>query len=105
MQSATGLSQAPFHAQKIHFIGIGGAGMSGLAGLLLGMGREVSGSDPNPSELTEQLCDKGAALSYIQGPENLSNDLDLIITTAALHEQNPELREAKRRLPYRRVAR
>lgn len=76
--------------QHIHFIGIGGISMSGLAEILLGAGFRVSGSDSRPSELTARLEEKGAKLFYGQCAENVSADCDCVVYTAAIHPDNPE---------------
>lgn len=75
----------------VHFIGIGGISMSGLAEILLGAGFSVSGSDQKESSLTKQLCDKGAKIAYPQSGENITDDIDVIVYTAAIREDNPEM--------------
>ena len=77
----------PIH---IHFIGIGGISMSGLAEILLEKGFTVSGSDAKASPLTELLTEKGASVFYGQKAENLSSDIDLVVYTSAIHPDNPE---------------
>ena len=79
----------------VHFIGIGGISMSGLAEILLGAGFTISGSDRASSELTEHLCALGAKVNYPQAAENITDDIDLIVYTAAIHEDNPEFIAAK----------
>ena len=87
----------PIH---IHFIGIGGISMSGLAEILLEEGFTISGSDAKKSPLTESLEAKGAIISYGQNASNITDDIDLVVYTAAIHKDNPELIEAvSRRLP------
>ena len=87
----------PIH---IHFIGIGGISMSGLAELLLQEGFRISGSDNKCSELTENLEKKGAKIFYGQRASNIQDDLDLVVYTAAIHADNPEYAEViKRNLP------
>ncbi len=81
--------------KKVHFIGIGGISMSGLAEILLDKGVAVSGSDSHESELTIRLADSGATILYGQKAENITKDLDLVVYTAAIHEDNPELAAAK----------
>lgn len=76
--------------EHIHFIGIGGISMSGLAEILLGAGFGISGSDSKPSALTEQLEEKGAKVFYGQCAENISPDYDCVVYTAAIHPDNPE---------------
>lgn len=75
---------------KVHFIGIGGISMSGLAEILLGAGFTVSGSDRSPSELTKKLESQGAVVYYGQRAENIKEGTDLVVYTAAIKEDNPE---------------
>ncbi len=87
----------PIH---VHFIGIGGISMSGLAEILLNENFVVSGSDSKESPLTKQLVDRGATLFYGQCAENIIEGIDLVIYTAAIHKDNPELMEAvARKIP------
>ena len=79
----------------MHFIGIGGISMSGLAEILLGAGFKISGSDSKESELTDHLTALGARVDYPQTAENITNDIDVIVYTAAIREDNPELQAAK----------
>ncbi len=82
---------------KFHFIGIGGISMSGLAELMLSEGFKVSGSDMQESSLTSFLSEKGAVISFPQSEKNITDDIDAVIYTAAIHEDNPEFMEVKRR--------
>lgn len=77
----------PIH---VHFIGIGGISMSGLAQVLLSRGFTVSGSDNIKSALTEELQAAGATVFIGQRAANISEDIDLVVYTAAIHEDNPE---------------
>jgi len=82
---------------KIHFIGIGGIGVSALAGYYLANGNLVSGSDLSASPTTESLEKQGAEIFI--GPHNsnnVKNDIDLVVRTAATPGKNPELRRAKK---------
>lgn len=89
--------QINFHDPiAVHFIGIGGISMSGLAEILLTEGFTVSGSDRAPSDLTKRLESKGACVFYGQCEENLSAKIDLIVYTAAIKSDNPELAAAKK---------
>ncbi len=81
----------------IHFIGIGGISMSGLAEILLREGFQISGSDNNQSELTEHLEKEGAKIYYGQRASNIQDNLDLVVYTAAIHVDNPEYAEVIRR--------
>ena len=83
--------QIDFHKPlNIHFIGIGGISMSGLAEILLEEGFTVSGSDSKESPLTKMLESKGAHIFYGQRASNISDDLQIVIYTAAIHPDNPE---------------
>ena len=82
---------------RVHFIGIGGISMSGLAEILLDRGFKVSGSDRAPSELTQILENKGIRVYYGQVVGNISDDIELVVYTAAIREDNEEYAEAVRR--------
>lgn len=79
--------------KKIHFIGIGGISMSGLAEILIENGYKVSGSDMKSSNITEKLEKLGAEFHLGHSEENLK-DADLVVYTAAVSEDNPELLKA-----------
>lgn len=79
----------------IHFIGIGGISMSGLAEVLMEEGFRVTGSDAHKSELTEHLEAKGAMVFYGQCASNIQDGTDVVVYTAAVHEDNPEFMAAK----------
>ena len=81
----------------VHFIGIGGISMSGLAEILMDEGFQVSGSDAKESELTRHLEAKGARVFYGQRPSNVGDEVDLAVYTAAVHPDNPEYGEVVRR--------
>ena len=81
----------------LHFIGVGGISMSGLAEILLKEGFEISGSDARESELTRHLEGMGAAVCYGQRASNLKEDVDAVVYTAAIHPDNPELQAAAAR--------
>lgn len=84
----------------IHFIGIGGISMSGLAAVLLKRGFTVSGSDARKSPLTQWLTDLGASISYPQSASNIGDGIDVAVYTAAIHPDNPEYAEvAARNIP------
>ena len=82
----------PIH---VHFIGIGGISMSGLAEILLDEGFTISGSDSKESDLTKHLEAKGISVFYGQKASNIIPGIDLIVYTAAIHEDNPEFAQAK----------
>ena len=81
----------------IHFIGIGGISMSGLAEILLKEGFPISGSDNNASELTEHLSSLGAQIQIGQRASNIPADCRLVVYTAAIHPDNPEFTAANER--------
>jgi UDP-N-acetylmuramate--alanine ligase len=76
--------------EAIHFIGIGGISMSGLAEILIEEGFTVTGSDVNDSDLTRHLEAKGAKVAYGQRAENITDKIDVVVYTAAVHPDNPE---------------
>lgn len=82
-------------SKKIHFIGIGGIGMSGLARLYLHDGATVSGSDAVETELTRTLTKEGIQVTYKQVAENISDDIDLVVYTEAMSADHPEVVAAK----------
>ncbi|HBZ03901.1 MAG TPA: UDP-N-acetylmuramate--L-alanine ligase [Lachnospiraceae bacterium] len=87
----------PKHA---HFIGIGGISMSGLAEILADAGFTVSGSDMKDSDITDKLRKKGVKINIGQVASNITDDIDFVVYTAAIHEDNEEYQEAvKRNLP------
>lgn len=79
---------------KVHFIGIGGISMSGLAAICLNLGYKVSGSDSASSYMTEKLADKGARISIGQSASNIDMSCDLVVYTAAIRPDNEELVKA-----------
>lgn len=83
------------HPCHVHFIGIGGISMSGLAEILLGEGFRISGSDMKKTPLTEHLEEKGAVIVIGQKAENITPDIDCVVYTAAIHPDNPEFAAAK----------
>ncbi len=84
--------QKPIH---IHFIGIGGISMSGLAEILLKENFKVSGSDRDESELLSELRALGADVKTPQSASNITPDIDCVCYTAAIHADNPEFIAAK----------
>lgn len=84
------------HPCHVHFIGIGGISMSGLAEILLEENFTVSGSDSKESPLTDHLTQNGAAIFYGQKASNIIEGIDVVVYTAAIHEDNEEYMEAKR---------
>jgi len=84
--------EKPVH---VHFIGIGGISMSGLAEILLKEGFTVSGSDNKESALTTHLEQSGAKIFYGQKASNIIEGIDVVVYTAAIHEDNEEYMAAK----------
>src|SRR4051794_31911675 len=81
---------------RIHFVGVGGAGMSGIAEILLEFDLEVSGCDLSLGEATERLVDLGARIEQGHSPDHLEG-VELVVISSAVAEDNPEVREARRR--------
>jgi UDP-N-acetylmuramate--alanine ligase len=79
----------------VHFIGIGGSSMSGLAEYLLQKGFTVSGSDRDFNASTKKLEAHGAKILLGQSADNITDDIDLVIYTAAIHPDNPEYHAAE----------
>jgi UDP-N-acetylmuramate--alanine ligase len=79
-----------FRGKRVHFIGIGGCGMSGLARMLIDAGAIVSGSDPNPNAQVLAMIRDGVRVSRDQKGELLSPDVDLVVRTAAVLSTNGE---------------
>jgi UDP-N-acetylmuramate--alanine ligase len=85
-----------FKPQPVHFTGIGGIGMSGLAEVLLELGYRVSGSDLRMSPVTERLARLGATIHEGHAAENVAGANAVVVTSAA-RADNPEIAEARRR--------
>ena len=79
---------------NVHFIGIGGSSMSGLAEILLSQGYKVSGSDIKSSKATQKLENKGAQIFIGHKSENINNP-DLVIYTVAVKDDNEEMVRAR----------
>ncbi|MCP4359816.1 MAG: UDP-N-acetylmuramate--L-alanine ligase, partial [Chloroflexi bacterium] len=82
---------------NIHLIGIGGAGLSAIATVLLQQGYRVSGSDIQDSSATARLIELGARVFIGHQAGNLADDLDVVVVSSAIAPDNPELVEAQRR--------
>jgi UDP-N-acetylmuramate--alanine ligase len=90
--------------QRIHFVGIGGIGMSGIAEVLLNLGYKVSGSDLKSSPITQRLASLGAAIFEGHSAENIAGT-EAVVISSAITEGNPEVEEARRqRIPVIRRA-
>ena len=84
-----------FNNKKIHFIGIGGISMSGIAEIVKSLGGIISGSDIQESQITEKLSQDGMDIKIGHHPEMIK-DSDIVIYTAAIHEDDPERIETKK---------
>jgi UDP-N-acetylmuramate--alanine ligase len=82
---------------RIHMVGIGGCGMSGLAALLLRRGMRVSGSDMHPSAAVARLVERGACVTTQQRAAAVPPETELLVASAAVPAEHPELLEARRR--------
>ncbi len=80
--------------RRIHFVGIGGIGMSGIAEVLLNMGYEISGSDIGQSSTVKRLKDLGAAIAIGHSAENVEGS-GVVVTSSAIRPDNPEVVRAK----------
>ncbi|KKL03751.1 hypothetical protein LCGC14_2623000, partial [marine sediment metagenome] len=89
--------RAAYADKAIHLIGVGGSGMRALAQLLAGRGASVSGSDSERSEALADLESLGVSVVVGQRAENLPDRLDLVVHSAAIHPENPELLAARQR--------
>lgn len=90
--------------ERIHFVGIGGAGMSGIAEVLINEGYRISGSDLAPNAVTERLSAKGAAIYFGHAAENIDG-ASVVVASTAIVAENPELQAARaKRIPVVRRA-
>ncbi|MGA3173751.1 MAG: UDP-N-acetylmuramate--L-alanine ligase [Syntrophorhabdales bacterium] len=80
--------------KNIHFVGIGGVGMSGIAEVLLNLGFRVTGSDLRKTDITGRLAELGARIFYDHRAENV-RDAHVVVVSSAVRADNPEVREAK----------
>jgi UDP-N-acetylmuramate--alanine ligase len=91
--------------KKLHFVGIGGIGMSGIAEILIDEGFTVTGSDKATSDNTERLAALGARVYVGHDSKNLEQDVDALVYSSAVMPENPEIVEAqKRKIPVIRRA-
>lgn len=81
---------------KIHFIGIGGSGMNGIASIFLQLGYKISGSDILKSEITEKLKKLGVVIYLNHAKKNINN-VDLIVISSSIPSTNPEIVEGKKK--------
>lgn len=90
--------------KRIHFVGIGGAGMGGIAEVLANEGYQVSGSDQQHSMMTDRLSELGADIAFEHKAENV-NGASVVVVSSAIHEGNPEVEAARKlRIPVVRRA-
>lgn len=82
--------------KRLYFVGIGGAGMSGIAEILHNLGYQISGSDSTPSEITSYLEQLGIVVHNSHAAENL-HEADVVVISSAVGEANAEVQEARRR--------
>src|SRR5690606_40262520 len=84
---------------RIHFVGIGGSGMGGIAEVLLNLGYTVSGSDLRPNAITQRLARLGANIVFGHDAANIGA-ADVVVVSSAVNTENPEVRAAmERRVP------
>ncbi len=79
---------------KAHFIGVGGIGMSALAELFQNLGAQVSGSDQSEGKQTDHLSEKGIDVIIGHDPQNITDDLNVVVYSSAIKKDNPELKKA-----------
>jgi len=82
------------HIRHIHFVGIGGAGMSGIAQVLINQGYHVSGSDLLSTTVTQQLSEQGAKIYSAHATENIDG-ADVVVISSAVSDDNPEVQSAR----------
>jgi UDP-N-acetylmuramate--alanine ligase len=82
------------YVQHVHFVGIGGAGMSGIAQVLINLGYHVSGSDLAASTVTEQLASQGVEISFGHDASYIKG-ADVVVISSAVHNDNPEVQAAR----------
>lgn len=85
-----------FLSNHIHFIGVGGIGMSAIADVLLDMGCVISGSDEKESQQVTRLIEKGAQIVIGQSAENITSNIDLVVHSTAIRPENPERAAAEK---------
>ncbi|HHI76904.1 MAG TPA: UDP-N-acetylmuramate--L-alanine ligase, partial [Gammaproteobacteria bacterium] len=92
-------AEAMGRMRRLHFVGIGGAGMNGIAQVMLNLGYEVSGSDIRANAATERLAEQGASIHIGHAPENVAG-ADAVVISSAVREDNPEVQAARaQRIP------
>ncbi len=85
--------------RKLHFVGIGGAGMNGIAQVMLNLGYQISGSDIKANPATDRLAEQGAIIYIGHATENVSG-VDAVVISSAVKADNPEVMAAReQRIP------
>ena len=93
------------HSSRVHFVGIGGTGMCGIAEVLLNLGYVVSGSDVAENEATRRLRDLGARVVLGHAEENVGAEVDVLVYSSAITDENVEVAEARlKKIPVIRRA-
>ncbi len=94
--SPTGRTHTTMRARhRIHFVGIGGIGMSGIAEVLLTLGYSVSGSDLSQTETTQRLSQGGASIELGHDAARITSDIDAVVISSAVKYANPEVARAR----------
>lgn len=83
-----------YSGKKMHFIGLGGVGMSAIASILLKRGYNISGSDIAESAVLKKLEQDGARVFYTQEADNITDDIDIVVLSSAIHADNSEYQAA-----------
>ena len=83
------------HSETVHFVGVGGVGMSGIAAIASRLGMKVSGSDMKASRYTQQLVDAGVEVHIGHAAQNVPEDCDVVVASTAIPETNPEIIQAR----------
>jgi len=89
------MNPSKFSLNNIHFVGIGGSGMSGIAEVLFNLGYKITGSDKTESDITNRLSSMGIDITYKHTSSNLKN-AEMLVVSSAISKNNPEIQEAKR---------
>ena len=87
--------RTPFTGRRVHFVGVGGSGMSGLAHMLLNFGALVSGTDRTASAATRRLAEIGASIGYEQNGDSVPDGTEIVVHSAAIGPQHPEMIAAR----------
>ena len=77
-------AQSPFAGRHVHFVGVGGTGMCGLAHMMLSLEAVVSGTDRSASAVTRKLSEIGASIRYEEGPDAVPPETELVVYSAAI---------------------